>query len=97
MDKRDVKQAVKEVLSEFDFQSEIMKALSQHKHVKKSQVKKLDPDLISTNQAYKLRGESRVDKLIELGLLKRISSGNSRNSPKYISKKQLFKLDNTYL
>lgn len=97
MDANHVKNAVKEALAEFDFQGEVIKALSEIKHIKKAQRNKLDPDLISTNQAYKLRGEARVNKLIEKGLLKRVSSGNSKNSPKYVSKKQLFKLDNVFL
>lgn len=92
-----IKLAVREVLLEYDFQSEIITAMKEVKRVAKARRNKLDPDLISTNQAYKLRGEGRVDKLIEKGLLKRISSGNAKNSPKYVSKKQLFKSDNIRL
>lgn len=92
-----MKQAVREVLYEYDFKSEIVDALVEQKRIIRARQKGVNPDLISTNQAYKLRGEARVDKLISHGLLKRISGGSAKNSPKYVSKKQLFKLDGVML
>lgn len=67
------------------------------KQYKKQGRSKKDTDLISTRRAYKLRGEGRVKELISRGLLCRTSSGRAKNSAKYVSKKRLFELDNTYI
>ena len=50
-----------------------------------------------TSQAYKLYGEARVDELISRGLIVRQGSGRAKNSAKYMSKKRLEELKNTYL
>jgi len=80
-----------------DLKQFFFELLFEYEQYKKQRRSKKDPDLISTRQAYKLRGEGRVKKLIFLGLLPRTSSGRAKNSAKYVSKKRLFELDNTYL
>jgi len=80
-----------------DLKQFIFELLFEYEQYKKQRRSKKDPDLISTRQAYKLRGEGRVKKLILLGLLIRTSSGNAKNSAKYVSKKRPLELDNTYL
>lgn len=82
-----LKEVVKEVLTEVYEEQAIRK--------KKKRVR--DSDLISTTEAYNLRGKARVTELIMRGLLNRVSSGRAKNSPKYISKSRLIELDNTYL
>ncbi len=74
------KEAIKEAFIEFE-------------QFKKKRRSTKDPDLISTTEAYNLRGRARVSQLILLGLLPQVSSGNSKNSAKYVSKKKLFQLD----
>ena len=74
-----------------------LEALFEYEQYKKQRRSKKDPDLISTSEAYRLRGRGRVNELIIRGLLPRTSSGNAKNSAKYVSKKRLFELDNTYL
>lgn len=74
-----------------------LEAMFEYEEYKKQRKSKKDPDLISTRQAYSLRGEGRVKELIMRGLLLRTSSGKASNSAKYVSKKRLFELDNTFL
>lgn len=74
-----------------------LEAMLEYEQYKKAKRSKRDPDLISTNQAYKLYGEARVDELIERGLIVRQGSGRAKNSAKYMSKKRLEELKNTYL
>lgn len=74
-----------------------LEAMFEYEEYKKQRKSKKDPDLISTRQAYKMRGEGRVKKLIARGLLTRTSSGRASNAAKYVSKKRLLELDNTYL
>lgn len=69
----------------------------EYEQYKKQLKNKRDPDLISTNQAYKLFGEARVDELIARRLIVRQGSGRAKNSAKYMSKKRLIELQNTYL
>lgn len=78
-----LKEVVKEVLTEVYEEQAIRK--------KKKRVR--DSDLISTTEAYNLRGKARVTELIMRGLLNRVSSGRAKNSPKYISKSRLIELD----
>ena len=82
-----LKDVIKEVLSEIE----------DEKVVQNNKKRNLNPDLISTTEAYSLRGKARVTELVNRGLLTRISSGRAINSPKYISKSKLIELDNTYL
>lgn len=56
---------------------------------KLDQISENKSDLISKNEAYRLRKRARVDRLIDLGLLPTITSG--RNI--YVSEKRLFELD----
>lgn len=58
---------------------------------------KQKPDMISSNEAYKLVGRARVEELIKRGLIVRISSGNGRNATKKISRSKLLSLNNHYL
>jgi len=51
-------------------------------------------DMISTSEAERIKGRARVRQLIKLGLLKQTTSGVAKNSVKYVSRKQLDKLDN---
>lgn len=82
-----LKEVVKEVFSEIE----------EERALRNNKKRNLDPDLISTTEAYSLRGKARVTELINKGLLTRVSSGRAVNSPKYISKSRLIELDNTYL
>ncbi len=68
----------------------ILEALYQFKEYGRKRKRQIDPDLISTSEAYRLRGRARVTQLILNGLLKQTSSGVARNSVKYVSKKKLF-------
>lgn len=61
--------------------------------IRKKKKRVMDSDLISTTEAYNLRGKARVTELIMRGLLNRVSSGRAKNSPKYISKSRLIELD----
>jgi hypothetical protein len=81
---QNLKQATKEA---------ILEALYEYDEYKRKRVRNIDPDLISTREAYRLRGRSRVTHLIKLGLLKQITTGNNPTSVKYISKKKLLDLD----
>ena len=74
-----VKEGVKEAILEYENS--------------KNQKSNKNRDLISTNKAYQLRGRSRVDHLIRLGLLKQITTGTNPTSVKYISQKKLLDLD----
>lgn len=82
-----LKEVIKEVISEVYAEQETIK--------KKRKVK--DSDLISTTEAYNLRGKARVTELIMRGHLNRVSSGRAKNSPKYISKSRLIELDKLHL
>lgn len=79
------------------FKEAFLEAMFEYEQYKKAKRSKRDPDLISTNQAYKLYGEARVDELIERGLIVRQGSGRAKNSAKYMSRKRLEELKNTYL
>lgn len=74
-----------------------LEALIEFDQYKKKKAKGKDPDLISTTEAYRLRGRARVDELLMRGLLKRFSSGRGKTSAKYVSKKKLFSLDKVIL
>lgn len=82
--KESIKEAVLEAMYEFD-------------NYRKKKNRNQDIDLISTSEAFRLRGRARVTRLISLGLLKQTSSGVGRNSVKYVSKKKLFDLDKVIL
>lgn len=75
----------------------ILEALYQFKEYGRKKKRQIDPDLVSTSEAYRLRGRARVTQLILNGLLKQTSSGNAPNSAKYVSKKKLFDLDKVTL
>lgn len=78
-----LKEVVKEVLTE----------VYEEQAIRKKKKRVMDSDLISTTEAYNLRGKARVTELITRGLLNRVSSGRAKNSPKYISKSRLIELD----
>lgn len=78
-----LKEVVKEVLTE----------VYEEQAIRKKKKRVMDSDLISTTEAYNLRGKARVTELIMRGLLNRVSSGRAKNSPKYISKSRLIELD----
>ena len=85
--KNEIKSLFFEALTEY----EERKALFRKKN------RKMDEDQISKSAAGRLRSPSRVQTLIDMGLLKTTSSGSARNSTIYVSKKQLFELDKIYL
>lgn len=72
-------------------------AMIEFDQYKKKKAKGKDPDLISTTEAYRLRGRARVNELLIKGMLKQLSSGRGKTSAKYISKKKLFSLDKVIL
>lgn len=74
-----------------------LEALYEYEQYKKVRRSGKNPDLISTREAYKLVGEARVNELIKRGLITRQGSGRAPNSAKYMSKKRLLELNNTYL
>lgn len=55
------------------------------------------PDMISSNEAAKLIGRARLEKLIAMGLITRISSGNGVKATKRISRSRLLSLNNITL
>lgn len=67
-----------------------LEAMLEYDQYRKDRKGKKDPDLISTNTAYKLRGRKRVESLVMHGLLTRTSSGRN----KYVSRSRLIELDN---
>lgn len=67
-----------------------LEAMFEYDQYRKDRKGKKDPDLISTNTAYKLRGRKRVESLVMHGLLTRTSSGRN----KYVSRSRLIELDN---
>ena len=67
-----------------------LEAMLEYDQYRRDRKGKKDPDLISTNTAYKLRGRKRVELLVMNGLLKRTSSGRN----KYVSRSKLIELDN---
>lgn len=67
-----------------------LEAMFEYDQYRKDRKGKKDPDLISTNTAYKLRGRKRVELLVMHGLLTRTSSGRN----KYVSRSRLIELDN---
>ena len=75
----------------------ILEALYEYEQFKRKKRRNQDTDLISTSEAYRLRGRARVTQLILLGMLKQTSSGVAPNSVKYVSKKKLFDLDKVTL
>lgn len=74
-----------------------LEAMFEYEQYKRDRRSKRDPDLISTREAYRLRGEARVNELIKQGLITRQGSGRAANSVKYMSKKRLLELDKVYL
>jgi len=74
-----------------------LEAMYAYEEFKKESKSKKSSDLISTTKAYKLIGRARVEELIARGLLQRVSSGRAKNSARYVSKKKLLELNNTYL
>lgn len=82
-----IKQVVKEAIIEAEAEVTLRKKESKRK----------DKDLISKNEAYRLRTRAIVEELIDRGLLKSISSGRASNSTQWISKKRLFELDSVIL
>lgn len=75
----------------------LLEAMYEFSDYKSKRKRKIDTDLISTSEAYRLRGRARVTRLIMLGMLKQTSSGNAKNSVKYVSKKKLYSLDKVTL
>lgn len=67
-----------------------LEAMFEYDQYRRDRKGKKDPDLISTNTAYKLRGRKRVESLVMHGLLTRTSSGRN----KYVSRSRLIELDN---
>lgn len=67
-----------------------LEAMLEYDQYRRDRKGKKDPDLISTNTAYKLRGRKRVESLVMHGLLTRTSSGRN----KYVSRSRLIELDN---
>lgn len=53
---------------------------------------KTDPDLITTNDAFKIVTKSRFYELLKVSPLRRIQRGSAPNSPKYLSKKRINKI-----
>ncbi len=66
-----------------------LEAMFEYDQYRRDRKGKKDPDLISTNTAYKLRGRKRVESLVMHGLLTRTSSGRN----KYVSRSRLIELD----
>jgi len=93
----DIKRAVQEVISDINFAEELYKALKEQKRVSRALKSKRDPDLISLNQAYTLRGKARVKALIAGGFIKVLPSSGGKTSPRYLSRKKLIARDNLHL
>lgn len=87
----ELSEVIKKIFLEALVEHEERKALFRKKN------RKMDENQISKSAAGRLRSPSRVQTLIDMGLLKTTSSGSARNSTVYVSKKQLFELDNIYL
>lgn len=79
------------------FKESMLEAMYEFENYRKKKNRNQDVDLISTSEAWRLRGRARVTRLIALGLLRQTTSGVGKNSVRYVSKKQLFDLDETIL
>lgn len=66
------------------------------KEARSKRVKRDNLDLITTNEAFKVVTKARFYELIANAGLERVQKGTALNSPKYVSKAQLIRLDNTY-
>lgn len=86
--KEELKQLIKEAFLE---------AMYEYKEYSRKRKSRKDSDLITTTEAYHLRGRKRVELLVAKGLLKRTRSGEKKNSPQYVSKKRLIELDNYHI
>lgn len=73
-----------------------LEALFEYDEYKQKRRSKRNPDLISTRDACNLVGKARFYTLINETSLKRESTGNSPNSTKYVSKKDLIKHHNSH-
>lgn len=69
----------------------IYKAIVTHEENKQK------PDMISSNEAYRLVGRARVEELIRRGMITRVSSGNGKNATKKISRMKLLSMNNYHL
>ena len=81
-----LKEVVKEVFSEIE----------EERALRNNKKRNLDPDLITTNEAFKIVTKSRFYELVTHAGLKREKRGYAPNSPKLVSKAQLIRLNNTY-
>lgn len=89
-----------EVFNE-DFFEKIKRAVKEGvieglREARSKRVKRDNLDLITTNEAFKIVTKTRFYELINYAGLKREKKGDAPNSPKYVSKAQLIKLNNTY-
>ncbi len=66
------------------------------KEARSKRVKRDNLDLITTNEAFKIVSKARFYELITHAGLERVQKGSASNSPKYVSKAQLIRLNNTY-
>lgn len=66
------------------------------REARSKKVKRDNLDLITTNEAFKIVTKARFYELVTYAGLKREQKGNAPNSPKYVSKSQLIRLNNTY-
>lgn len=80
-----------------DIIKEAISEINEEQKERKAKNRVMDADLISTTEAYRIRGKARVTELIMRGHLNRVSSGRAKNSPKYISKSRLIELDKLHL
>ena len=55
------------------------------------------PDMISLREGGKLVGVTRLNKMIEMGLINPMSSGNGKNATKRISRAKLLSMNNYHL
>lgn len=89
-----------EVFNE-QFYEEIKRAVKEgiiegFKEARSKRVKRDNLDLITTNEAFKVVTKARFYELIANAGLERVQKGTAPNSPKYVSKAQLIRLNNTY-
>lgn len=89
-----------EVFNE-QFYEEIKRAVKEgiiegFKEARSKRVKRDNLDLITTNEAFKVVTKARFYELIANAGLERVQKGTAQNSPKYVSKAQLIRLNNTH-
>lgn len=58
---------------------------------------KQKPDMISLREGGRLVGITRLNKMIKMGIINPISSGNGKNATKKISRSKLLSLNNYHL